>query len=146
MEKAHGRIETRTVQVWRNFTATDPQWQGLFADLVSVQRTRKVFSSKTQEWKRSQENAWFLSTCSLTAEDYMKHIRNHWSIENRKHNVRDQAFKEDNSRIRKNPQIMARLRSFALNLCRANGANNIAATLYENALDLNQLLSWNFIT
>ena len=77
MEKAHGRIETRTVQVWRNFTATDPQWQGLFADLVSVQRTRKVFYSKTQEWKRSQENAWFLSTCSLTAEDYMKHIRNH---------------------------------------------------------------------
>ncbi len=38
------------------------------------------------------------------------------------------------------------LRSFALNLCRVNGANNIAATLYENALDLNQLLSWNFIT
>ena len=70
-------------------------------------RIRKVLNTKTQEWKRSQENAWFLSTSSLTAEDYMKHIRNHCCIENRKHHVRDLAFKEDNSRIRKNPQIMA---------------------------------------
>ena len=76
-EKAHGRIEPRTVQVWRDLLATAPQWQGLFADVICLQRTRKVFHTKTKQWQLSQENAFFLSTCSLTAEDYMKHIRNH---------------------------------------------------------------------
>ncbi len=56
-EKAHGPIETGTVQLMHNFVATEPQWQGLFVELVCVQRTRKVLHTKTQEWKRSQENA-----------------------------------------------------------------------------------------
>jgi hypothetical protein len=39
--------------------------------------------------------------------------------------VRDVAFAEDASRIRKNPDIAARLRSFAYNLHRASGCDNI---------------------
>ena len=52
-------------------------------------------------------------------------IRAHWRIENGSHYVRDTAFAEDASRIRKNPDIAARLRSFAYNLIRAAGGSNI---------------------
>ena len=52
-------------------------------------------------------------------------LRAHWRIENGSHYVRDTAFAEDASRIRKNPDIAARLRSFAYNLIRAAGGSNI---------------------
>jgi hypothetical protein len=42
--------------------------------------------------------------------------------------VRDTAFAEDASRIRKNPDIVARLRSFAYNLIRAQGNHFTFAT------------------
>ena len=48
---------------------------------------------------------------------------------------RDVTLAEDASRIRVNPGIMARLRSNALNIARANGATNIADALWTAALD-----------
>ena len=41
---------------------------------------------------------------------------------------------EDASRVRKNPGIMARIRSFAANILRANKVTNMADTRYRNAL------------
>lgn len=54
--------------------------------------------------------------------------RNHWSIENRLHWVRDVTFDEDRSRVRKNggPHVMASLRNLAISLLRMAGADNIA--------------------
>jgi len=52
------------------------------------------------------------------------------------HSVRDAAFAEDASRIRKNPDIAARLRSFAYNLIRASRADNIKNARYRAALDI----------
>ena len=42
---------------------------------------------------------------------------------------------EDASRIRINQGVMARLRSQALNIARANGATNIANALWTAAID-----------
>ena len=67
-------------------------------------------------------------------------IRAHWRIENGSHYVRDTAFAEDASRIRKNPDIAARLRSFAYNLIRAAGGSNIRNARWRAALDLNLIL------
>ena len=61
-------------------------------------------------------------------------------IENGSHYVRDTAFAEDASRIRKNPDIAARLRSFAYNLIRAAGGSNIRNARWRAALDLNLIL------
>ena len=69
------------------------------------------------------------------AETFASAIRNHWAIENKNHWVRDVTLAEDASRIRVNPGIMARLRSNALNIARANGATNIADALWTAALD-----------
>ena len=60
--------------------------------------------------------------------------------ENGSHYVRDTAFAEDASRIRKNPDIAARLRSFAYNLIRAAGGSNIRNARWRAALDLNLIL------
>ena len=53
--------------------------------------------------------------------------KNHW--------VRDVTLAEDASRIRINPGVMARLRSLALNIARANGVTNIAKATWTAALD-----------
>ena len=46
---------------------------------------------------------------------------------------------EDDSRIRQRPGGMARIRSAALNILRANGVQNVSQTLYANALSLDRL-------
>jgi len=46
------------------------------------------------------------------------------------------CLRQDASRIRKNPDIVARLRSFAYNLIRASGADNIQNARYRAALDI----------
>ena len=57
--------------------------------------------------------------------------RNHWSIENGLHYVRDVTFDEDHCRIRKKAgaQVMASLRNLAISLLRLAGATNIAQAL-----------------
>ena len=55
--------------------------------------------------------------------------RDHWQIENRLHYVRDMAYDEDRSQVRKGhrPHAMATLRNTAISLLRLAGAENIAA-------------------
>jgi len=48
-----------------------------------------------------------------------------WGIENKSHYTRDVTLHEDASRIRKNPGIVARLRSFTYNLLRHNQTDRI---------------------
>jgi len=57
--------------------------------------------------------------------------RNHWSIENRLHWVRDVTFDEDRCRIRRGAgaQTMASLRNLAISLLRMAGAESIASSL-----------------
>jgi predicted transposase YbfD/YdcC len=61
---------------------------------------------------------YFISSWAATAQSFLKAIREHWQIENGLHWVLDIAFREDESRIRKDhaPQNMAVLRHIALNL------------------------------
>ena len=68
-------------------------------------------------------------------------VRAHWGIENRAHHVRDRILREDDSRIPRKPGIFARLRSFALNILRANSVANVSEAIYTNALSLNRLLA-----
>ena len=44
-------------------------------------------------------------------------------------------------RIRRKPGVFARLRSFALNILRANGVTNVSEAVYVNALSLDRLLT-----
>ena len=68
-------------------------------------------------------------------------IRAHWGIENRAGYVQDVTLGEDASRIRTRPGIMARIRSAALNVLRANGVQNISLALYADAVSFDRLLA-----
>lgn len=91
------------------------------------------------------ETAYYISTIPLNAEVFCKNIRNHWGIENRNHYVRDVSMNEDKSRIRINPDIFARLKSFALNILRANKVANIADELYSNCINIRNILTYKGI-
>lgn len=84
---------------------------------------------------------WVSSATGLAPERWNECIRGHWRIENGSHYVRDVAFAEDASRIRKNPDIVARLRSFAYNQLRANGDDNIKNARWRAALDVDVILA-----
>lgn len=147
IEKHHGRVERRSVEVFKNFTALYPEkWGGLMAEVVKVNRERSVFSTKKKEWVSSDEVSFYVSTTSYNANKYAKIIRSHWAVENSCHYVRDHIFNEDSSRIRINPMNMGILRSFALNICRMKAKNGISNALFENALDFNQAVAFTEAT
>jgi len=87
-----------------------------------------------------RDRFWVSSAAGFSAKLWNAWIRGHWRIENGSHHVRDTTFAEDASRIRKNPDIAARLRSFAYNLLRAHGSENIKNARWRAALDLDFLL------
>ena len=93
-------------------------------------------------WVRGEEVALYACQARLDAATFGRAVRAHWGIENRDHHVRDRTLGEDASRIRRRPGIFARLRSFALNVLRANGVGNVSEAVYVNALCLDRLLAY----
>lgn len=143
VDHARQRIEQREVRLFAA-TALPEEWDGLIHTVIEVRRTRHRFHTKTGEWRKSQETAYYVSDClpTVSAQFYAHAIRGHWSIENRLHYIRDVSLGEDASRIRHNPDLFARLRSFALNILRFHGVGNIAEALYDNALSFDRLVSY----
>ena len=72
-----------------------------------------------------------------SAADLLRLCRDHWTIENRCHYVRDVTFGEDASQVRKNglPQIMAACRNTVISALRRLGVTSIKGSLSENSAD-----------
>lgn len=70
-----------------------------------------------------------------TAEDLLKLRREHWSIENKLHWVRDVIFDENASQARTGsiPHVMAALRNTAISVLRFTERTKISQTLREFA-------------
>jgi predicted transposase YbfD/YdcC len=111
----HGRIETR-----RYWTTSDIDWlteKALWKNLstiVMVQRERYV------DGVTSLETRYYITSLGNNAVQIARAVRGHWGIENSLHWVLDIAFREDESRIRKDhaPANFATIRHMALNLLR----------------------------
>jgi predicted transposase YbfD/YdcC len=141
--RARNRQEDRLVEVFDPAGALGgTEWASLIAALVRVRRRTLIRSAATGAWTAREETALYASSVMLPAATFADAIRNHWAIENRSHYVRDVTLAEDASRIRINPGIMARLRSYVLNIARANGAENIARALWIAAIDPTVSLSY----
>ena len=111
--KARSRHETRLTEVFRVGQALKgSDWHGLIASVIRVQRDRLERSAKTGLGR----------PCG------------HWGIEHRLHDIRDRTIAEDASRARINPGILARVRSFAANILRANTVADMTDARYRNAL------------
>lgn len=146
--KKHGRIEYREASVFevpKKPFSLPYEWHGLFKAVIRVRRYTDKFDTKIKQWRLVTEVAYYGSSCLLNAELAAECIRFHWCIENRNHYVRDVSLGEDASRIRKNPGIFARLRSFALNLLRYNQVSNVKKALFENALNFENILNYQGI-
>ena len=74
----------------------------------------------------------------------MKHIRQHWEIENKLHWSLDVTFREDESRVRVGhaPENLALIRKMAFNLLRQNKSKKCGAKTKRMlcAMDTNFLL------
>lgn len=116
VNKDHGRIEIR--ECW---TLSDPEfldylrqretWKNL-QTLVMVRAARRIGLTS------SQETRYYISSLENDAKLALRAARGHWGIENGLHWVLDIAFREDESRVRKDhgPENLAVLRHIALNL------------------------------
>ena len=142
LTKTRNRMESRQVEIFISPTLTDQEQWGLVQVVVKVQRFRQLLDTKTNTWKNSDETAFYISTIILSAQEFCQAIRNHWRIENRNHYVRDVSMGEDKSRMRTNPHIFAKLRSFALNIMRKNNVENVSLELFENCMNLDKLLNY----
>ncbi len=140
--KTHNRIESRQVEVFTSPSLTHADKWTLVAAVVKVARQRLVFDTKTKCWRPSDETAFYISTTVLSAQEFCTGIRGHWGIENGDHHVRDVTLGEDQSRIRTNPHLFAKLRSFALNTLRANHVENVSLELFNNCMNLNRVLNY----
>lgn len=129
------RHETRTTTVFDAAAIISaPDWCDTVAAVVRVERTVQTFLPATGMWKRSSETSYYLSNQPIDAQRAGEAIRCHWHIENRSHHVRDVTLGEDASRIRKNPGVFARLRSFAANILRFNQVATVRQDRYAAAL------------
>ena len=131
------RQEHRLVEVFDTAGQLDPEWQPLIACVARVSRLTFEKDTRSGLWPSREEIGCY--ACQIRLDADARAVRSHWGIENRDHYVRDVG--EDDSRIRKSPGAMARIRSTALNILRAKGIQNVSQTLYVNALNFDRLLA-----
>jgi hypothetical protein len=126
VDKGHGRIEKRTLEVTTWLTEyLEPDWPGC-QQVFRLERERR-FGGKVETevlfgiTSRPRERA--------GAKDLLGVTRGHWGIENGLHGVRDGTLREDASRIRKGSatQVMAGLRNIAIFLFKRLGHKSAAA-------------------
>ena len=91
-------------------------WPGL-QSAVMVESTRETVQGRNKGVPRTQWR-YYISSRRLDANEFNRHIRAHWGIENNCHWVLDVAFGEDDCRLRvgHGAQNFAILRRISLNL------------------------------
>lgn len=146
-ENKRNRYETRRVGVFNASPAVaGTDWVSLVACVIMVERT--VHRRRTTDGllETSFERAFYLSNRPIEAVTANAEVRKHWAIENTNHHVRDVTFGEDASRIRKNPGIFARIRSFAANIIRRNpSGRSVPQSRFKAAFaGLDYLSSFNY--
>lgn len=121
-EKGHGRHEVRTyfTSSLVDLLPNAGEWEGL-------QTVGAVISEVTRNGKTTEECRYYISSIEKGAELFAKAVRSHWGIENSCHWVLDMAFREDESRVRKDhaPENLALLRHIALNLLREEKSSKV---------------------
>jgi len=112
------------------------QWPGS-ATIIAVR------THGTREGKPQDETRYYVSSLRTGAKAMLKAIRQRWSIENSWHWVRDVPLRGDAHRYRENNgvQILATLRSMAINALRLEGIWSITEGIAALAHDIKGLLT-----
>lgn len=141
----HGRNrdETRIVTVFGPADAlAGTDWHPHIAAIIQVERSVATRNPSTGLLHQTNETAFYVANRNITAARAAEAIRAHWKIENTSHYTRDVTMGEDLSRIRTNPGIFARMRSFGFNILMASKTSTMRQDRYRAALaGLRYLLS-----
>jgi predicted transposase YbfD/YdcC len=114
----HGRLEERTL-----WAMPVPEHLRAWSDVKQIIKIRR---RRLIKGKQSEEIVYGITSLSpkqAKPAGLLKLSRDHWSIENSLHWVRDESLGEDRSRIRKgsSPQVMAALRNGIIHLIHEMG-------------------------
>lgn len=109
-------------------------WHPYVTAVIRVERDVYTRNAKTGLLRHSAEIAFYVSNTPVTAVRAAEAVRAHWKIENTSHYSRDVTLGEDRSRIRTNPGVFARLRSFAFNILKANRTDTLSQDRYRAGL------------
>lgn len=127
IDKAHGRIEVRTVDVYRAGTWLHSKCSGW----ESVQCVARVSSQRhiLSTDKKTDETRYFISSVAPEATKLADMIRAHWGVENCLHYTLDCTFGEDKSRVRKNhgPENLGTLKRVAVGVLRNERSTKVGA-------------------
>lgn len=138
--KRHGRLETRTLEC-STAGADYLVWPGI-AQIMRRTCERTVIKTG----KRSVEVSYGLTNLGsdeAQAEQLEALWRGHWTIENRKHYVRDVTLGEDQGQAYcgSTPQALASLRNALIDLMRQHGWTNLADALRHYAASVPRVLA-----
>lgn len=130
MDKGHGRLETRGIQV---STVLNDYVDFPFCGQVFRIQREFIYLKTGKVHRETVFGLTSLSVQKASPDQVLSYVRGQWSIENRSHYVRDMAFDEDRGQIRKGkgPQMMACLRNFAISLLRLAKVTNITKALRD---------------
>ncbi len=138
--KGHGRIETRSLDCGTGLVDV-LDWPDV-AQVVRRTCERLVVKSG----KRSVEVSYGMTSLAPTdvgAPQLETLWRGHWTIENRKHYVRDVTLGEDHNQMHSGnaPRVLATLRSALIDLWRYHGWSNIADAVRDGAASVQRTLT-----
>src|SRR5262249_1158335 len=123
VSKGHGRLETRALEC---LSAKCEDWDWPDAAQI-LRRTCERLEGKSG--KRTVKVSYAISSLSwqeARAVDLERLWRGHWTIENRKHYVRDVTMGEDRHQMHTGeaPRVLATLRNALIDLWRSQGWSN----------------------
>jgi predicted transposase YbfD/YdcC len=137
VEQNRGRDETRRVFGYDDLYGIDmEQWIGI-KEIVKVERVTYTNNKDLP----SLDTSYYISSACMTAKEYNKGIRSHWSIENSLHYVKDVTFHEDASRIRTGnaPTNFSIIRNIAINILRRMNYNSFPQAIRMVGGDISRL-------
>ncbi len=111
------------------------QWPGS-ATIIAVR------SQADRDGRRVDETRYYVTSLRTSAKALLRQVRNRWSIENSWHWVRDVTLREDAHLYRETNgvQIVAMLRTMAINSLRLNGIWSVTEGIAAFAHDIKGLL------
>lgn len=118
IDNSHGRLEKREC-----FVCNDIGWLYNREKWKDLHGIGMIIAKIEEKGIKSEQRHYFIYSCkNLNAAELMKAKRNHWSVENSLHWVLDMAFREDESRARKDysAENFNVLRQFAYNILKSD--------------------------
>ena len=132
--RGHGRNrdESRTVSVFDPADKlANTGWHSHITAIIRVEREVFTRDAKTGLLRHASETAFYVSNVPITAS---RAARDPCTLGDTSHYSRDVTMGEDRSRIRSNPTVFTRLRSFAFNILKANRTATLSQDRYRAAL------------